>query len=368
MRRMLVIMLLMAAMGVISAQAQPHYEATIQTTIAGSVLNVDMYIVTTSGTSDILGDATFTIEFNSAVLTYVGKDGNSDGRWDDGTDASYNNLTSSNVSARASLDVTKSGSGVGLNVPGTATRIGRLQFTVVDAQGKPGIKWSTLLIGVYSFGAEDITGRITFLDPDDTPLPVTLTSFTGRINPNGRGILLEWATASEVENYGYTVQRKQGDEKSFADVANAFVGGHGTTAESQAYRFVDSTLKEAGRYVYRLKQQDLSGAVRYTQNVTVDATLTAVEEAPPTEFRLQQNYPNPFNPTTVISCELPAPSRLRVVIYDLLGQEVKVLMDEKKEPGRYRLEWEARDCASGVYIYRMTAGSYTETKTMLLLK
>jgi hypothetical protein len=88
----------------------------------------------------------------------------------------------------------------------------------------------------------------------------------------------------------------------------------------------------------------------------------------PMTFALEQNYPNPFNPKTVVSCQLPAASKVKLVVYDILGREVKVLLDEKKEPGRYQVTWDARNCASGVYIYRMTAGSFTESKKMLLLK
>jgi hypothetical protein len=88
----------------------------------------------------------------------------------------------------------------------------------------------------------------------------------------------------------------------------------------------------------------------------------------PMTFALEQNYPNPFNPKTVVSCQLPVASRVKLVVYDILGREVKVLMDEIKDPGRYEVTWDARNCASGVYIYRMTAGGFVSTKKMILLK
>jgi hypothetical protein len=100
------------------------------------------------------------------------------------------------------------------------------------------------------------------------------------------------------------------------------------------------------------------------------ATLVDVKTGPqsPTTFVLEQNYPNPFNPTTVVSCHSPAAGRIRLVVYDVLGREIKVLMDERKDPGTYKVTWDARDCASGVYIYRMTAGTYTESRKMMLLR
>jgi poly(3-hydroxybutyrate) depolymerase len=88
----------------------------------------------------------------------------------------------------------------------------------------------------------------------------------------------------------------------------------------------------------------------------------------PEKMALFQNYPNPFNPKTVVSCQWPVASRVRLVVYDFLGREVKVLMDERKEPGRYEVTWDASGCASGVYICRMTAGQYIQSRTMVLLK
>ena len=102
---------------------------------------------------------------------------------------------------------------------------------------------------------------------------------------------------------------------------------------------------------------------------------------PPTEYSLMQNHPNPFNPTTQISFAIPAgvgPTtdhwpRVTLTIYNILGQEVKVLVDEVKEPGYYSVNWDGRDAvgsdvASGVYFYRLDAGTFRSTKRMMLMK
>ena len=88
----------------------------------------------------------------------------------------------------------------------------------------------------------------------------------------------------------------------------------------------------------------------------------------PSEFLLNQNYPNPFNPKTVVSFQLPVASRVKLVVYDLLGREVKVLMEEKKEVGKHEVMWDAGGCASGVYICRMTAGDFVDSKKLLLVR
>ena len=98
----------------------------------------------------------------------------------------------------------------------------------------------------------------------------------------------------------------------------------------------------------------------------------------PTSFALFQNYPNPFNPETVISYQLPVTSPVKLTVYDILGREVMVLVDETRLPGKYEARFSATGgtvsgrggtgLASGVYIYRLTAGSYVEAQRMLLLK
>ena len=88
----------------------------------------------------------------------------------------------------------------------------------------------------------------------------------------------------------------------------------------------------------------------------------------PGEFTLAQNYPNPFNPTKQIMYGLPQQSRVRLTIYNVLGQEVATLVDEEQEAGSYQVRFDARGLASGIYFYRLQAGEFVETKNLLLVK
>jgi hypothetical protein len=90
--------------------------------------------------------------------------------------------------------------------------------------------------------------------------------------------------------------------------------------------------------------------------------------ATPVNFALQQNYPNPFNPTTGIRFQVSGVSAVTLTVYDILGREVALLVNEKKAPGVYQVEFDGTGLASGVYIYRMTAGTYVQARKMLLLK
>ena len=95
--------------------------------------------------------------------------------------------------------------------------------------------------------------------------------------------------------------------------------------------------------------------------------VTAKLENLPIEFRLEQNYPNPFNPTTTIEFALPVEAEWEIVIYNGLGQQVDLLSD-KSDAGYIKIEWDATSFASGVYFYRLTAGQFSGTRKMVLLK
>jgi type IX secretion system substrate protein len=88
----------------------------------------------------------------------------------------------------------------------------------------------------------------------------------------------------------------------------------------------------------------------------------------PQEFSLSQNYPNPFNPVTVINYQLPKSSNVKLSVYDALGQNVSVLVNESQRAGNHAIEWNAGDFPSGVYFYRLDAGSFVSSKKMILIK
>ncbi len=105
----------------------------------------------------------------------------------------------------------------------------------------------------------------------------------------------------------------------------------------------------------------------YESNFTV-TDVKGKDIKAPYEFALSQNYPNPFNPSTVISYQLAERSQITLKVFDILGREVATLINEEKPAGSYQIEWDARNFASGVYLYRLNAGAFGETKKLILLK
>jgi len=110
----------------------------------------------------------------------------------------------------------------------------------------------------------------------------------------------------------------------------------------------------------------ISGFLAYTSTIVTD--VKDEQEIIPTVYKLNQNYPNPFNPSTVINYQIPEEGFVTLKIYDILGSEVKILVNENKPVGSYNIHFDASDLASGIYIYRLTAGSFISTKKMLMIK
>ncbi len=199
------------------------------------------------------------------------------------------------------------------------------------------------------------------LGDNTNPLPVQLKSFSSKVN--NRNVILNWLTEKEINNKGFNIERK---EENGVWEKIGYVEGSGNTNKPINYSYDDKKLN-AGKYNYRLKQIDLNG------NFTYYTLNNIVEIALPKEFKLSQNYPNPFNPTTKIDFELPFDSKVRIVIYDMLGREVKILVNsETKQAGFYTVDLNATNLSSGTYFYRMIANSqgkdYIFTKKMVIVK
>ncbi len=112
-----------------------------------------------------------------------------------------------------------------------------------------------------------------------------------------------------------------------------------------------------------------SNIIRYDQvdGIAIDK-LSFDNTQPNIEFGLEQNYPNPFNPTTKIRYSIKNRQLVQIKVYDILGNEVRVLVDEYKDKGNYETEFNALNLPSGVYIYRISVGEFVDVKKMLLVK
>jgi hypothetical protein len=204
-------------------------------------------------------------------------------------------------------------------------------------------------------------GRI-LKNSSTNPVPVELSSFTTKCVNNY--VQLNWRTETEVDNYGFEIERAVINPKSrirnpqFEKIG--FVEGHGNSNSPKNYSFTDEKPFGGSRFQYRLKQIDTDGEFEYSDIVEVEII--------PEKFELFQNYPNPFNPVTTIRFQLPVDSKVVLKLYDILGSEVMTILDEKKDAGIYEVILNVSDLPSGTYIYRMITDKNIETKKILVLK
>ena len=250
--------------------------------------------------------------------------------------------------------------------------------------GVAGIQYRNDGIGGPIFGSPMAVG----FGDDNGNLPVELTSFTGTTNEND--VILNWQTATEVNNYGFEIER-QFVTQIASNLSNddwatlGFVQGSGNSNSPKSYEFVDeSPLSDSAEY--RLKQIDTDGGFKYySESVLVAGfgTTDVNDENLPTKFELEQNYPNPFNPSTTIKYSIPSivgighahsATDVSLKIYDILGCEVATLVNKQQKAGNYEVDFDASKLSSGLYFYRLSATSvgsaqsFVNVKKMLLVK
>ncbi|MBZ0180160.1 MAG: T9SS type A sorting domain-containing protein [Melioribacteraceae bacterium] len=259
------------------------------------------------------------------------------------------------------------------------TNVQNVQFFVgiVAASGY----WSNeLLPDIPISGTADGSGNFGF-DPNfqtaaggndlftgAQPLPVELTTFTANVF-DGK-VKLSWETATEVDNYGFEVERLKLGDRSKESEARwnniGFVVGHGNSNSPKEYSFVDDS--PASNVVkYRLKQIDIDGAYEYSNEIEV--TLETI----PAKFELAQNYPNPFNPSTVIKFNIPETNgmqntHVKLEVFDVLGKRVAVLVNENLSADSYERTFNANGLSSGIYYYQLTTPEFSNVKKMILVR
>lgn len=186
-------------------------------------------------------------------------------------------------------------------------------------------------------------------------IPVELTSFTAISQPGS--VTLNWTTATEINNHGFEIE-KRFENSEWKTIS--FIEGHGTTTEPNNYNFTDKDLHN-GKYYYRLKQVDFDGSYEYSNVIEVEGRVL-------NSYQLYQNYPNPFNPITTINYSIPNSSFVQLIVYNSIGQEIAILANEIIEAGNHNIDFDATNLPSGIYFYQLQAGSFVETKKMVLMK
>jgi hypothetical protein len=214
--------------------------------------------------------------------------------------------------------------------------------------------------GYYALGAQS-----------DATLPVELTSFE-LLETRNDGITLQWVTESEINNLGFNLDRKTPitDWSQIASyVTHPSLQGQGSVSHQTIYTFIDNTVQENESYDYRLSDVDYNGNVEYHSLQLMGVSSSKIPE----QFILYPNYPNPFNPVTTIRYDLSNESFVNITIYDMLGNVVYNLVNTNQSSGYKSVQWNATNnqgepVSAGVYLYKIQAGNFVDTKKMILIK
>lgn len=192
---------------------------------------------------------------------------------------------------------------------------------------------------------------------DSAPLPVELTSFEAMLD--GEEVVLAWTTASETNNAGFDVQVRA-DRPDGVWEHLAFVEGGGTTHTPRFYQHRVASLS-GGVHRFRLKQIDTDGTIAFSP-------VVEVQVGAPLRFALHGAYPNPSGGITTIPFEMAQTGIVQMSIYDMLGRQVAVLVDEEHAPGHYDVQLDARPLSAGLYVYRLRVGAVQTARTVTVVR
>jgi hypothetical protein len=264
-------------------------------------------------------------------------------------------LTTTNSFAGSSLSLRLQGSGMAGIVSVSDLNISAPSGACSGTYSAPGGTTSNPLVNRIGLSQTTLANTFHIAATANSPLPIELNSFT--VSVNAGIVALNWATVTEVNNFGFNVERLSSGQ-SWQNIG--FVQGAGNSNSVKKYSFVDNNVK-AGSYSYRLQQVDNNGACTYSPVIELK------NSAQPTGFSIG-NYPNPFNPSTTIRYALPVNAFVKITICNIIGQNIATLVNQNMEQGVHEVNFDASKFTSGTYIYKIEAGSFTATKKMLLIK
>ncbi len=235
--------------------------------------------------------------------------------------------------------------------------------------------FAEVLVGadLYDNGQADEGGAFLYMGSEDDPLPVELVSFTAAAG--NEGVVLNWSTASELNNYGFEIYRSS--QAGTAGEKIAFVRGNGNSSAEEQYSYLDQDVlqEQPGTWYYHLKQIDFDGQSQLSPVVSVEIPAL-------THFELSQNYPNPFSAgsgqsasSTTIPFTLSETGSVHLEVFNTLGQKMLVSSKMSLNQGNHQIRIDASDWPGGVYFYRLqvTAAAsgqtrFSQQKKMLLLR
>ena len=341
-----------------------------------SGFNADYCVVIGTDGSNYFFDL-FTLS-SSGTNNYIGDSGSGNtGSDEDGVGA--NPTTTDDDAEGFELRLKhSSGSGQDIEVDGTTVKFfvayisdnGFLSNQFISPAGSSDLNYGS---GAVSFGSA-APNPVSFTD---SSLPVELASFSAESHTDG--VVLTWATASEIENQGFIISRKMGRDTRWQELASfattRSLNGQGSTTEAQRYRFLDDQVREGMTYQYLLTDVDYRGTRTDHRDKAVTITYSPVADREPAQrLQVQRLYPNPFNPVINIQYDLLEAADVRMNVYDLSGQLMhsQEMLDHPAGTD-FQIAWQGTDlqhamAPAGIYLLKFEAGDAQMVRKVTLLR
>ena len=250
-------------------------------------------------------------------------------------------------------------------VQGTKYHMYSVKMTIDDSGQESDLIWNELDTGIEQYGGA--LADITYMGSGDTSLPVQMSTMYTSVALK-EGITVFWQTESEVDCQGFHVWRSVETQDDFKKLTTQLIPGHGNTSAANEYSYLDRDVEKGKEYWYQVEEISIFGISAFHGPIRAEGVQVI-----PTEFALSQNYPNPFNPLTAIDYDLPRDSRLEIRIYNISGELVRGLINEKVQAGYYQLVWDGTNdlgnrVTTGMYILQMIAEDFRAVRKMNLVK
>jgi hypothetical protein len=326
---------------------------------------------------NMLGSSDFLFDFNAEAFT--SNPAVSYENLISGLDMSNYDIVAKILSDKLHFKVTRiEGGNLDLLIVGTEyVTLCTYVVPIDDPTKDNGIEWDVTASGIQSISSEVTVDA--WNGSGDLALPVVLSSFTAAFIDNAA--VASWTTQSENENSGWNVYRGETEEALTTGTAQQvnvdLIAGAGTTTTPTDYTFSDPyPVTQGFVYWYWLESVSYDGTTEHYGPISLTIPESGgSQQTPeiPVAYGLFQNHPNPFNPATAISFNLPENCEVTLDIYNTNGQRVITLLNKAMSAGSHEVTWNGQDSdntrvSSGIYFYRLTAGTYTSVKKMMLLK
>lgn len=285
----------------------------------------------------------------------------------------YNNpVLADNISSRLAVQIEfPSDLEIDANaITTTPTQWAHIKIQIADITKTSGLSFESSMMTDQQYQYDNTTANryspVTATSTNDQSLPVQMGDMEAIAMP-GEGINLGWRTESEANSAGFHIWRSDSENGTFKRVTTTLISSMGSGSSATEYEFVDKNTLDGKEYWYKIEELSTDGMSEFFGPISVLGVQL------PTEYKLSQNYPNPFNPETTIKYELPEVSEVSVMVYTLLGKNVKTLVNKIQNAGRYSVTWNAigedgKRVPSGVYFVRIQAGIFSQMRKMMFVQ